>query len=112
MHAVARRLAATLLATSLLALASVPAGAATDWEKQHPRRAEVNARLANQDRRIHQQVKDGNLTKAQAAGLHQEDRQIRQQERQMAKANGGHITRAEQKALNQEENAVSRQIGR
>jgi hypothetical protein len=33
----------------------------------HPRRAEVNARLRNQDKRIHQEVKEGDMSKAKAA---------------------------------------------
>jgi len=47
-----------------------------------------------------------------AAGLHKEDRQIRQEERSMASRNGGHITKQEQRTLNQQENGVSKQIGK
>lgn len=84
----------------------------TAWQKNHPRREEVNNRLANQDKRIATERKEGEITKAQAASLHREDRQIRQEERVMASHNGGHITKAEKKALNQQENAVSKQIGK
>jgi len=52
------------------------------------------------------------LTPAQAAALHKDDRQIRQEERDMASQNGGHITKQEQRTLNQQENAVSKQIGK
>lgn len=83
-----------------------------DWNKDHPRRHEVNNRLNNQNKRIHQEVKEGDLTKSQAAALHKDDRQIRQEERDMASQNGGHITKQEQKTLNQQENAVSKQIGK
>lgn len=82
-----------------------------DWKKDHPRRAQVNKRLNNQNKRIHNEVKEGDLTKSQAATLHKDDRQIRQEERDMASQNGGHITKQEQKTLNQQENAVSKQIG-
>ena len=99
-------LAAGLAGLSLLALAA-PASAAT-----HPRRAEVNARLANQDRRIHQERKEGDITAAQAQDLHQEDRGIRADERFDASQNNGHITKAEQHSLNQQENSVSQQIGK
>ncbi len=84
----------------------------TQWQKNHPRREQVNERLANQNKRIHQEVKEGDLTKAQAAKLHREDRAIRKEERTMARLNHGHITKAEQKALNQQENQVSKQIGK
>jgi hypothetical protein len=86
--------------------------AETQWDREHPRRAEVNGRLENQNRRINQEVREGEITKGQAKQLHTEDHAIRQEERSMAKNNNGHITGAEQKALNQQENQVSRQIGR
>jgi len=82
------------------------------WAKDHPRRDQVNDRLANQNKRIHQERKEGEISKTQAARLHKEDRQIRGEERAMASQNGGHITKQEQRTLNQQENAVSRQIGR
>ena len=79
--------------------------------QDHPRRAEVNARLNNQNRRINNELKEGEITKQQANDLHHEDHQIRQEERDMASQNGGHITKDEQKVLNEQENKVSRQIG-
>jgi len=94
-----------------LAGGAVAADKDTRWERNHPRREEVNDRLANQNRRIHQEVREGEMSHQQAARLHNEDHQIRQEERLMAGQNGGHITRQEQQALNQQENAVSRQIG-
>ena len=104
---------------ALIAIASVlgTTGASsfaqdTKWEKSHPRREQVNNRLHNQNKRIREEVKDGEITKAQAGKLHKEDRQIRQEERDMASQNGGHITKQEQKTLNQQENAVSKQIGK
>ena len=86
--------------------------AASDWKKDHPRRAQVNSRLNNQNQRIKNEVKSGEMSKGQAAKLHKEDRQIRKEERAMASQNGGHITKQEQRTLNQQENAVSRQIGK
>lgn len=84
----------------------------TQWQKDHPRRAQVNSRLKNQDARIHNEVKEGEINKGQAAQLHKEDHQIRQEERSMASQNGGHITKQEQQTLNQQENAVSGKITR
>ena len=60
-----------------------------EWQKNDPRREQVNERLANQNQRINNEVKEGDLTKAQAAGLHKQDRQIRSEERAMASQNGG-----------------------
>jgi hypothetical protein len=95
---------------SLAALLGTTASAETTWQKNHPRRTQVNSRLANQNRRIHNDVKDGTLTKGQAANLHREDHQVRQEERDMASQNGGHITKAEQGVLNKQENGISNQI--
>ena len=100
------------LALSLSGAAATAMADETQWQKDHPRRTEVNARLANQDRRIHNEVKSGQITKAQAAQLHSEDHAIRKEERTMASTNKGHITKAEQRALNQQENQVSKQIGK
>ena len=88
------------------------ASADTAWQKNHPRREQVNNRLANQNRRIHQDVKNGTLTRSQAAALHTQDHQVRQEERDMASQNGGHITKAEQKVLNQQESSISKEIPR
>lgn len=84
----------------------------TQWQKNHPRREQVNDRLANQNKRIKEEVKEGDMTKAQARKLHRDDRQIRHEERAMARRNGGHITKIEQKTLNRQENAASKQIGK
>jgi len=89
----------------------VTAKSETTWEKQHPRRDQVNDRLENQNKRITQEVKQGDLSQAQAAALHKDDHMIRQEERDMAKLDQGHITSVDQKALDQQENVVSKQIG-
>jgi hypothetical protein len=100
------------LSIAVAGTVSIGAMAQTRWDREHPRREQVNGRLENQNRRINQELREGEITKGQARQLHQEDRAIRQEERGMARLNGGHITPAEQKALNQQENQVSRQIGR
>jgi hypothetical protein len=82
------------------------------WDLHHPRRDEVNDRLAHQDQRIHREVKQGEITKAQAAALHKDDHKIRQEERDMAHMDNGHITKLDQKVLNQQENVVSKDIGK
>ena len=80
------------------------------WSQTHPRRAEVNQRLNNQNRRIDNKVKDGKMSRAEAGRLHHQDHQIRHEERAMASQNHGHITKQEQKTLNQQENGTSRRI--
>ena len=95
-----------------LAGAASSALAETQWEKDHPRRDQVNDRLANQNKRVNKEVAEGEMSKPKAAKLKKEDRQIRKEERLMASQNKGHITKQEQKTLNQQENKVSTQIGK
>jgi hypothetical protein len=104
-----KRLSFAAVLVSLAGLAGT-ASAETAWQKSHPRRTQVNHRLANQDRRIHQDVKNGTLSRSQAANLHHEDHQVRREERAMASQNGGHITKPEQRVLNRQENRISDQI--
>ena len=84
----------------------------SQWDKNHPRREEVNQRLASQNQRIHKEVREGEISHAQAAGCIGKIIRSAGEERVMASHDGGHITRADQRALNQQENAVSRQIGK
>jgi hypothetical protein len=103
--------------TVAMAIATIAIGVsssadASTWRANHPRRAEVNARLENQRDRITQERKEGELTKAQAHDLRTEDKGVRAQERYDTSENGGHITKTEQARLNREENGVSQQIGK
>jgi hypothetical protein len=99
------------LATCLVGLMGATAASAETWPQAHPRRAEVNHRLANQYHRINSEWRSGEITPGQARALHRQDRFVRAEERFMASQHNGHITRAEKKALNQQENGVSREIG-
>ncbi len=105
------RIAVIILSLGVVAGTAGLANAET-WNQAHPRRAEVNARLNNQNHRINQERREGEITAGQARALHAQDHFIRREERFMARQNGGHITRSEQRSLNQQENAVSREIGR
>lgn len=99
------------LATLVGAGAASASTSASTWSLTHPRRAEVNHRLDNQNHRIAREVREGDITARQAHALHRQVRFVRHEERFMAAHHRGHITRAEQRALNQQENAVSRNIG-
>lgn len=105
-------IAAAVAGLSLAAIAPSSASAETQWQRHHPRRTEVNARLAHQDRRIDRERREGEITRGQARALHKDDRQIRHEERDMASQDNGHITKSEKRVLNQQENAVSKDIGR
>jgi hypothetical protein len=105
------RIAIAILSLGVVA-GTADLASAKNWDQKHPRRAEVNGRLAVQNLRIKQERHEGDLTRKQAHTLRSDDRTIRKEERFMAGQNGGHITRAEKRALNQQENKVSRKIGR
>jgi hypothetical protein len=109
----------TILATTLLGAAltvGMTAGASANWAKHHrwaahhTARVEVNSRLANQNRRIDQNLASGRITQAQARRLHAEDRRIASAEGTDAHLDKSHLTPAERRSLNQNENAVSQQI--
>ncbi len=86
------------------------AGAVAKEKREHPRREEVNRRIRNEEKRITDGVKDGQLTKSEAKKLRGELAGVKAQEKAEVKANGGYLTKAEQKQLNQELNQDSRQI--
>ena len=92
--------------------AATGASAETRWQADHPRRVEVNHRLANQNVRIREERRAGDISAAKARRLHIADRHIRREERRFARHDGGHLTRAEQHRLNRQENRVSQRIGR
>jgi len=98
-----------LLTVAVMSIAT-PSFADGNWDANHPRRAEVNDRLANQNRRVDNGVANGKLTPGQANQIHREDHAIRNEERADAAAHGGHITKPEQRQINRQENHVSRQI--
>jgi hypothetical protein len=93
-----------------LGAAGVSSASAATWAQKHPRRAEVNGRLANQNARIDRDLASGKITAAQAAQLHSEDHSVRSEERFDASLDNSHITKADQRSLNQNENSVSKQI--
>ncbi len=98
------------LAMAITAGAASGAFAETRWDQHHPRRTEVNERLAHQHHRIIEARRHGHITRHQAHELRVEDRGIRAQERFDASRHHGHITPIEQRRLNHEENRVSHQI--
>src|SRR5581483_1233564 len=57
-----RTVLTAVAATVSLACLAAPAMADTPWQAQHPRREEVNNRLANQHARIHQEVREGEMS--------------------------------------------------
>jgi hypothetical protein len=96
---------------AFLGVFNVASAQDSHWAQTHPRRDQVNDRLANQNKRINKEVREGDMSKAKANRLKNNDHKIRQEERDMASQNHGHITKQEQKTLNQQENRNSKKIG-
>jgi hypothetical protein len=78
----------------------------------HPRVNEVNAREANQQRRIAQGEKSGRLTPAEAAKVQSREANIQSHEAADMAAHNGHLTKREQRNLNRRENHASKAIYR
>jgi hypothetical protein len=95
----ATKAAAIALSIAFTGITVVTATAETKWERNHPRRDQVNDRLENQNRRINRELREGEITKGEARQLHREDRAIRREERTMSKLNNGHISPRSKKRL-------------
>jgi len=79
----------------------------TQFEQEHPRRAEV----LHRDNRIDGTLNaDAGKLGGNSASLKQQQQAIRQQEQVDAAANGGHITKGEQQQLNSEANQLNQEI--
>ena len=103
----------TLLATIISAASFAQAGPGHQRThiKNHPRVNEVNKRIDNQEKRITEERKEGDLTKGQAVHDRKNLKAINQEKRDMRKTDNGHLTKTEQKALNQQLNKNSKKIG-
>ena len=108
----------SLLTLTIGGLISVGAAVAQDpgqdrnLDPGHPRVNEVDNRQVNQQDRIANGVKSGQLTAGEAQHLEKNQAAIQRQKRADMKANGGHLTKAEQNQLNREQNQQSRAIYR
>jgi hypothetical protein len=76
----------------------------------HPRVNEVNAREANQQKRIANGIQSGKLSSQQTANLEKRETALQNKEQADMAKNGGHLTKAEQAHLNQRENRISKSI--
>jgi hypothetical protein len=105
------RMILTAVLFALFGMTTSSYAANHNWAKHHPRRAEVNHRLRTQNKRINTEVKQGEMSKKEAAKLKSNDMKIRQEERDMASQDKGHLTKLDQKALSQQLNKNSKKIG-
>jgi hypothetical protein len=73
-------------------------------------KSEVGQRQTNQQQRIAQGIKSGQLTAGETAKLENQQKNINQQVKADRAANGGKLTAGEKKQVNKEQNATSKNI--
>ena len=73
---------------------------------------EVNSRQGNQQQRINQGVRSGQLTPGETHNLEQRDSSIKNQAQADRAANGGALTNQQRQQINQRQNNVSNSINR
>jgi hypothetical protein len=75
-------------------------------------KSEVGKRAENQQDRIAQGIKSGQLTAGETANLESRESKINKEVRSDRKANGGKLTQQEKAQVNRQQNKMSRQIYR
>jgi hypothetical protein len=78
--------------------------------QQHYGNSEVGQREENQQDRIAQGIKSGQLTAREAAKTEKQQQGINREVNGMREANGGKLTNADKKAVNQQQNKASKNI--
>lgn len=97
-----------ILSTSLLFALSFAAGAQTTTK---PRQT-IGQRKMNQQRRIAQGDRSGQLTPNETARLENQEHGLNREERGMRAQDNGHLTRQDRRTLTQQQNQESRRIYR
>ena len=100
-----------MLAGSASAQTSTTSGAGPGVvDPGHPRVNEVNQREENQQQRIGNGVKNGELNAHQTANLEKREANVQNREQRDMAKNGGHLTKAEQRGINRQQNRISKSI--
>jgi len=73
---------------------------------------EINQRKENQQDRIAQGVKSGQLTPGETSHLESQESAINHEERNMRAQDNGHLTKADKSLINKQQNRESRRIYR
>jgi hypothetical protein len=96
------------LMSAALAMVALPVVAQSTNAPANP--PTVQQRAENQQDRIANGVKSGELTAGEASNLDTKEGKINQETRDMRQANDGHLTAADKAKLNQQQNQLSKQI--
>ena len=100
-------LAATILLSPVAILAQT-----TTTTNTAPTSASINQRKENQQDRIAQGVKSGQLTAGETSRLEHQEAGINKEERGMRAQDNGHLTKADKALLNKQQNQESKRIYR
>jgi len=96
-----------VLATILVSLPAAGLAQTTKYERHH-----ITQRKADQQGRIAQGVKSGQLTAGETAKLEHQEKGINQEERGMRAEDNGHLTAQDRHTLAQQQNQESARIYR
>lgn len=101
-----------ILLSAALAIFALPVVAqSTDASaNSQPTGQTVQDRKDNQQDRIAQGVKSGELTAGETSNLEKKESNLNQEERDMRSLDNGHLTTADKDTLNQQQNKLSHQI--
>jgi hypothetical protein len=83
---------------------------AGQYDPGHPRVNQVNSRETNQQNRIANGVKNGQLKPGQTARLERGEQRLQNNEKKDMAADNGHLTKQDQRQLNREANHMSKRI--
>lgn len=96
---------------SSAAQAQNPSGAgAGQVDPGHPRVNQINGRETNQQNRIANGIKNGQVTPGQTARLERGEQRLQNNEKRDMAKNNGHLTKKDQRQLNREANHMSKRI--
>jgi hypothetical protein len=96
-----------VLATVLVALPAAGFAQTTQWQRDH-----INQRKTDQQDRMAQGVKSGQLTAGETAKLEHQEAGINREERGMRAQDNGHLTVQDRHTLAHQQNAESARIYR
>jgi hypothetical protein len=96
-----------VLATVLVSLPAMASAQTTNYERHH-----INQRKTNQQDRIAQGVKSGQLTPGETAKLEHQESGINKEERGMRAEDNGHLTAQDRHTLAAQQNQESARIYR
>jgi hypothetical protein len=101
---------ATLLTLTPAAVFAQTAPAATPTPGQHDHN--INQRKVDQQRRIAQGDRSGQLTRGESSRLEHQERGINREERGMRAQDNGHLTKQDRSTIHHQQNQESRRIYR